>query len=328
MWEECISSPSFFYTKKRNLKGQRMKKDREEAGTDMFKVQSKNTGASVDVWLLSLEEFKNLEGEYPGKRNLYRSMSQVTCCKIECSNACILGTMKLPREKSGVLHVQRFGFYLNEKELLLIEEGTLLKPILGKISNNSLAVESTMKFLLLLFETLIEDDVIYFEQQEEKLSDMEEGLLKRLPEHFHETIITYRKQFQAYHSYYEQLIHLGEQLLAESEWVRTKEEADAWQFYVKHAQRLREQVELLRDYLVQLRELYQSLMDVQQNKVMSILTVVTTIFLPLTLIAGWYGMNFPGMPEFHWRYAYPAVILVSVLITVLEILFFRKKKML
>ena len=61
---------------------------------------------------------------------------------------------------------------------------------------------------------------------------------------------------------------------------------------------------------------------------MSILTVVTTIFLPLTLIAGWYGMNFPNMPEFGWKYAYPAVIIVSILVIILEIIYFKKKKML
>ena len=66
----------------------------------------------------------------------------------------------------------------------------------------------------------------------------------------------------------------------------------------------------------------------QQNQVMSILTVVTTIFLPLTLIAGWYGMNFPNMPEFGWKYAYPAVIIVSILVIILEIIYFKKKKML
>ena len=71
-----------------------------------------------------------------------------------------------------------------------------------------------------------------------------------------------------------------------------------------------------------------SQIEVQQNRVMSILTVVTTIFLPLTLIAGWYGMNFPGMPEFGWKYGYPTVIFISILIIILEILYFKKKKML
>jgi magnesium transporter len=48
--------------------------------------------------------------------------------------------------------------------------------------------------------------------------------------------------------------------------------------------------------------------------------------MPLTLIAGWYGMNFVCMPELHWKYSYPVVILVSVMIAAGLILWFRKKK--
>ena len=77
--------------------------------------------------------------------------------------------------------------------------------------------------------------------------------------------------------------------------ILTDKERSLWQLYANRVERLHDHVELLREYLVQIRELYQSLIDVQQNKVMSILTVVTTIFLPLTLIAGWYGMNFPNI---------------------------------
>ena len=54
--------------------------------------------------------------------------------------------------------------------------------------------------------------------------------------------------------------------------------------------------------------------------------MVTTIFMPLTLIAGWYGMNFIYMPELRSVYGYPAVIIVSVLIVVLSLLFFKRKK--
>ena len=108
----------------------------------------------------------------------------------------------------------------------------------------------------------------------------------------------------------------------------SEEEKAQWQLFSNRAERLHDHVEMLREYLVQIRELYQSLIAVQQNQVMSILTVVTTIFLPLTLIAGWYGMNFPNMPEFGWKYAYPAVIIVSILVIILEIIYFKKKKML
>ena len=57
-------------------------------------------------------------------------------------------------------------------------------------------------------------------------------------------------------------------------------------------ERLQSYVSLLHEYALQLTELYQSEQAAKQNRVISILTVVTTIFLPLTLLTGWYGMNF------------------------------------
>ena len=61
---------------------------------------------------------------------------------------------------------------------------------------------------------------------------------------------------------------------------------------------------------------------------MKILTVVTTIFLPLSLLAGWYGMNFTGMPELTWKYGYPAAIAVSVGIVILSLWTLQKEKVL
>ena len=52
------------------------------------------------------------------------------------------------------------------------------------------------------------------------------------------------------------------------------------------------------------------------NRIMTVLTVVTVIFMPLTLIVGWYGMNFVYMPELHWRYSYLVVFIVSALILI------------
>ena len=59
---------------------------------------------------------------------------------------------------------------------------------------------------------------------------------------------------------------------------------------------------------------------------MTVLTVVTTIFMPLTLIVGWYGMNFRYMPELESAWGYPVVILVSALILIGSLLYFKKKK--
>ena len=278
--------------------------------------------------LMSLEELKVLEGDYPHKRSLYRSMCPVQYCKVEIYGECTLGTMKIPRVAKGKTTYALFGFYLKGEELLLVEDGNFLKPFLVKMEKNLPEDCGMGRFLVLLLEILIEDDVIYLQQQEEKLSSIEEQLLKKIPEHFYETIVRYRKRFSAYHSYYEQLVNIGDSMQSDFGQKMTAEERMLWQLYANRAERLHNHVEMLREYLIQIRELYQSIIDVEQNKVMSILTVVTTIFLPLTLIAGWYGMNFPNMPEFGWKYAYPVVIGVSLLIIAGEIIFFRKKKML
>lgn len=55
-------------------------------------------------------------------------------------------------------------------------------------------------------------------------------------------------------------------------------------------------------------------------------TVITALFLPLSLIAGWYGMNFTHMPELDWRYGYPAVIVLSALVCVILLVWFRRRK--
>ena len=66
-------------------------------------------------------------------------------------------------------------------------------------------------------------------------------------------------------------------------------------------------------------------MDLKQNDTMRILTVVTTIFLPLTLLTGWYGMNFANMPELMHPFSYFILIALCLFIVGGEIWFFKKK---
>lgn len=61
---------------------------------------------------------------------------------------------------------------------------------------------------------------------------------------------------------------------------------------------------------------------------MKVLTVITAIFMPLTLIAGWYSMNFINMSELTWQYEYPMIILCSILIILFCIRLFKNKRFL
>ena len=62
------------------------------------------------------------------------------------------------------------------------------------------------------------------------------------------------------------------------------------------------------------------------NEVMKVLTIIATIFIPLTFIAGVYGMNFKFMPELHWRWSYPVVWLVMLVVVAWMLVYFRRKR--
>jgi magnesium transporter len=87
-----------------------------------------------------------------------------------------------------------------------------------------------------------------------------------------------------------------------------------------------ETVEIFRDMLSSILDLYLSSVSNKTNEVMKVLTIIATIFIPLTFITGIYGMNFTYMPELGWHWGYPMVWIVMMSIVVLMLGYFRKKK--
>jgi magnesium transporter len=85
-------------------------------------------------------------------------------------------------------------------------------------------------------------------------------------------------------------------------------------------------IENYRDMVLGLLDMYMSHVSNKMNEVMKVLTIIATIFIPLTFIAGIYGMNFQYMPELEYRWAYPTIWAVMILITMGMVYYFRKKK--
>ncbi len=85
-------------------------------------------------------------------------------------------------------------------------------------------------------------------------------------------------------------------------------------------------VETFRDMLSGMLDIYLSSVSNRMNEVMKVLTIMATIFIPLTLVAGIYGMNFRFMPELEQPWGYPMVYLIMIAITILMLVYFRRKK--
>ena len=93
-----------------------------------------------------------------------------------------------------------------------------------------------------------------------------------------------------------------------------------------HLSQISETLETYRDLAAGMLDLYLSGVSNRMNEVMKVLTIIATIFIPLTFIAGLYGMNFRFMPELSHPYAYPAVLMLMAAIAVAMVIYFRKKK--
>ena len=84
-------------------------------------------------------------------------------------------------------------------------------------------------------------------------------------------------------------------------------------------------VESFRDMVSGMLDIYLSSISNKMNNVMKVLTIIATIFIPLTFVAGIYGMNFKYMPELEWKWGYLAVLIVMAIIGICMLIYFRRK---
>ena len=92
-----------------------------------------------------------------------------------------------------------------------------------------------------------------------------------------------------------------------------------------HVMQVIETVDSYRDLGASLMDLYLSQVSNKMNNVMKVLTVISVIFMPLTFVAGIYGMNFDNMPELHWQYGYYVVWIVMVILVIVMLIWFKRK---
>ena len=164
------------------------------------------------------------------------------------------------------------------------------------------------------------------QRYERELDSMEQAIMDEDTDFPSDRLNDIRSDIREMTIHYEQLMDLGQELEENENNFFKAENLRYFRLFLNRMSMLHDTLAFLRDYTMQLRDLYQSHLDVKQNRIMTVLTVVTTIFMPLTLIAGWYGMNFKYMPELSWSLGYPIIIVISVLIALGSLLFFKAKK--
>ena len=115
-------------------------------------------------------------------------------------------------------------------------------------------------------------------------------------------------------------------LMREPDHLISPDDLPYYQDIVDHINQVISMLDQIRDNLASIRELYLTQLNIGMNKVIQLLTVVSTIFIPVTFIAGIYGMNFKNMPELSWHYGYFIILGIMAAIGIGSWLYFRRKR--
>lgn len=174
------------------------------------------------------------------------------------------------------------------------------------------------------FKNLFKGDTKNLEELEDRISTLDDSVISGDEEDIREQIVDIRYEVLRLKKYYEQFEEIFDELCDNDNELISEECLNYFEILNNRCGRLTSQVMNLREYIVQVRESYQAQIDIEQNRLMKVFTLMTSIFLPLTLIAGWYGMNLQ-MPEYSWSFGYPIVIFVCILVCVIWAIVFKKK---
>lgn len=299
-------------------------KQKEMEYADLFEIDNKDK----HIYVLSLDEFMSVNDKLNVKKRMleeFHGHNNISA-KIENHIEFYLIFLSIPLLLARKDNVKSLSVYFSKKMLLIVyipwnSDDNLSQIISDNIARN----ESLGTNLISLLDIFTKEDSHTLQDIEKRITDLEDDLITSYNNEYIKNIITFRKDLLSLKCYYEQLVDFFGDFNENENLLLSDTELKHSGNITNRVNRLHQTVNNLRDYVTQVREAYQSQADINLNIIMKVFTVLAAFFLPLTLIAGWYGMNLK-MPEYGFEYGYPVVILVCVVVVILCIILFKKNK--
>ena len=252
--------------------------------------------------------------------------------KMENFEDYIFIVLKIPfyKENDKEVKVEQISMVLGPNFVISFQEieSTLFNPIRGRLRSTKSRIRKLGADYLAycLIDIIVDTHFLIIENLEKKVENIEEDLLTNPS----------KKTLQAIHSLKREMIFLRKSVWPLREVISSLERIESTLIkkttgiYLRdaydHTIQVIESIETLREMTTGMLDVYLSSVSNQLNKIMMLLTIIGTIFIPLTFITGIYGMNFRYMPELYWRWSYPLVLLVMLIIGGLMLIYFKRKK--
>jgi len=233
-------------------------------------------------------------------------------------------------DKSGEIESEQISLILGPNFIISFQEkeGTVFNPVRERIRNGKGRIRKMGPDYLAyaLLDVIVDNYFVIMEKLGEKIEFLEEELVTQPgPEtlqtihHLKREMIFFRKAVWPLREVIGSLERGESPLIKGTSRVYLRDVYD-------HTIQVIDTIETFRDMVSGMLDIYLSSISNRLNAVMKVLTIIATIFMPLTFLAGIYGMNFKYMPELEWRWGYPIFWLVMVGIGVFMLVYFRKKR--
>lgn len=234
-------------------------------------------------------------------------------------------------DATGELKSEQVSLVLGENYLVSFQEGLegdVFEPVRLHLLNPKTRLRSGGADLLLhaLLDMIVDNYFLVLEKLAERTEDVEDELIDNPTTATVHGIYRMKRQLLMLHKAVWPLREVVSGLLRrDSPLIQ-----DAAVIYMKdlydHTIQVLDTLETLRDMLTGMLDIYLSSVSNRLNEVMKVLTIIATIFMPLSFVVGLYGMNFKHMPELEWRYGYPAVLLLMSAIAAGMLVYMRRKR--
>lgn len=279
------------------------------------------------IEIMTVNSYREKYQETSFGKLLLRSMDHLGFCKAELFRDFVVGTFSVPQKAKILEKPLSFGYYMDRDKLIFVDDTGFVARIIRTMEQIQFQEEGyTAHFLFEFIEKLLDGDVRFLQSYELKMTDMEDRLFGEGIKDCPAKMLVMRRELLRLNTYYDQLVDFCELLEENHTGLLGEWDCRLFQVLGKRVERLADNTRNLREYTLQIREMHQARTAEHQNKVMQFLTVVTTIFMPLTLLTGWYGMNFANMPELYWKGSYFVLAGVGILVILIEIWYFKRKK--
>ncbi|MBO4309583.1 MAG: magnesium transporter CorA [Lachnospiraceae bacterium] len=298
-----------------------IKEKLEETSRNKFRK-----GQSQYVAVLTLEEWRNTKEDFEMGIDLDIDPNEIYSTKAVVNYDSLTGCFSIPdRDDFGKYY--DFLFALDEKGIVFIDDHNYVNGIIDNIKKTKKwRFPSLERFIYDFLEEIVRQDRELIERYEKELTEMEDLIAKDCGEEISDRANDIRSEIRDLRVHYEQLLDFSQELEENENNFFLHENLRYFKLFTSRIERMRDETIAVSDHAIQIRDIYKAHLDIKQNRIMTVLTIVTTVFMPLTVIAGWYGMNFQYMPELTSKLGYPIVIIVSVLIVVVSLIVFKLKK--